>query len=84
MGSPLEPSLRADLSSETLARVVLRCRELAGFLEEALPHLPARSDSPFLHGQLDDVPTRRCFAPSVRNCPRRPRLRSTGCTTTPT
>ncbi|MSR61551.1 MAG: DUF4388 domain-containing protein [Planctomycetes bacterium] len=35
--------------------MVLRCRELAGFLEEALPHLPARSDSPFLHGQLDDV-----------------------------
>jgi hypothetical protein len=45
----------SSAAPETLARVVLRCRELAGFLESAVPLLPARAETPFLYGQLDAV-----------------------------
>lgn len=61
MGSPVpHPSpepIRPPASSapETLARVVLRCRELAGFLEASCAGLPARSEAPYLHGQLGDA-----------------------------
>jgi uncharacterized protein DUF4388 len=44
-----------SLAPETLARIVLRCRELAQFLEESRSQLPARNETPFLYGQLDDV-----------------------------
>lgn len=59
MGSPVqqqghEPA-NAPISPETLARVVLRCRELTQFLEDARAQLPQRSETPFLFGQLDDV-----------------------------
>ncbi len=40
---------------ETLARLVLRCRELSAFLDAAVPSLPAREETPFLYGQLDEV-----------------------------
>lgn len=49
-GSPL-PSA----APETLARIVLKCRELAAFLDASVPGLPAREETPFLYGQLDDV-----------------------------
>jgi len=61
MGSPAphpSPVVISDASSsspEILARVILRCRELAGFLDKALPLLPGRTDTPFLYGQLDDA-----------------------------
>jgi hypothetical protein len=61
MGSPAphpSPVVISDVSSsspEILARVILRCRELSVFLDKALPLLPARSDTPFLYGQLDDA-----------------------------
>jgi len=55
MGSPTDPISPANLPVETMARLVLRCRELAAFVEESAPRLPARAESPFLHGQLDDV-----------------------------
>ncbi len=61
MGSsvPKEPQLataaQASVAPEMLARLVLRCRELSTFLEQALPRLPAREETPFLYGQLDDV-----------------------------
>lgn len=61
MGSPApqtSPVLISDASStspEVLARVILRCRELATFLDKALPLLPLRAETPFLFGQLDDV-----------------------------
>jgi len=55
MGSPTDPTPRIDTASETLARVVLRCRELAAFLEQSAANLPARTEAPFLHGQLDAV-----------------------------
>jgi len=61
MGSPAPQTSPVSIndvsatSPEALARVILRCRELAGFLEKALPLLPARSDTPFLYGQLDDA-----------------------------
>lgn len=55
MGSPSREKPAASSSPEALARLVLRCRELAAFVEGALPELPARSETPFLHGQLDDV-----------------------------
>src|SRR5262245_7070541 len=52
---PVSLSDVSATSPEALARVILRCRELAGFLEKALPLLPTRSDTPFLYGQLDDA-----------------------------
>lgn len=60
MGSPVtqpspEASSDASVSPETLARVILRCRELATFLESSQPQLPKRAQTPFLYGQLDDV-----------------------------
>jgi len=61
MGSPARetsPVVISDASStspEVLARVILRCRELAAFLDKALPLLPARADTPFLYGQLDEA-----------------------------
>jgi hypothetical protein len=61
MGSPApqtSPVIVSDTSStspEALARVILRCRELATLLDKALPLLPARGETPFLYGQLDDV-----------------------------
>ncbi len=61
MGSsvPKEPLLttaaQASVAPEMLARLVLRCRELSTFLEQAVPRLPAREETPFLYGQLDDV-----------------------------
>jgi hypothetical protein len=45
----------SSTSPEVLARVILRCRELGAFLDKALPLLPARSETPFLYGQLDDL-----------------------------
>ena len=42
-------------SAETLARVVVRCRDLANYLESSADQLPKRGDTPFLHSQLDDV-----------------------------
>src|ERR1041385_8914506 len=53
--SPVSISDVSATSPEALARVILRCRELAGFLEKALPMLPTRGDTPFLYGQLDDA-----------------------------
>jgi hypothetical protein len=44
-----------DRSPEVLARLVLRCRDLANTLEASLGRLPSRADTPFLHSQLDDV-----------------------------
>jgi hypothetical protein len=38
-----------------LARLIVRCRELHGFVEQVQPNLPSRAESPFLHGQLEDV-----------------------------
>jgi hypothetical protein len=61
MGSsvPKDPLLttaaQASVAPEMLARLVLRCRELSTFLEQAVPRLPAREETPFLYGQLDDV-----------------------------
>ncbi len=61
MGSPApqtSPTVISDASStspEALARVILRCRELTSLLDKALPLLPARAETPFLYGQLDDV-----------------------------
>lgn len=45
----------ASSPPETLARVVLRCRDVAIFLEESLAALPPRPAAPFLHGQLEAV-----------------------------
>jgi hypothetical protein len=55
MGSPTREKPAASSSPEALARLVLRCRELATFVEGVLSELPARRETPFLHGQLDDV-----------------------------
>jgi hypothetical protein len=61
MGSPasregsVNPSDSQRAGPEALARLVLRCRELSTFLDSALPQLPAREETPFLYGQLDDV-----------------------------
>ena len=61
MGSTVPPpspeAVRSPAASspETLARVVLRCRELAAFLEASRTSLPARGETPFLHGQLHDA-----------------------------
>jgi hypothetical protein len=55
MGSPTREKPAASSSPEALARLVLRCRELAAFFEGVLSELPARNETPFLHGQLDDV-----------------------------
>jgi hypothetical protein len=57
MGSsvPKESSGAPAAAPESLARLVLQCRELAAFLDGALATLPAREETPFLYGQLDDV-----------------------------
>lgn len=59
---PMAPSQDPDSSrtapppsAEALARVVLRCRELATYLDAHTSLLPQRSESPFLYGQLGDV-----------------------------
>jgi len=44
-----------DAAPETLARVVLRCRDLARFLEESIAGLPERDAAPFLYGQLEEA-----------------------------
>ena len=53
--SPDAGSASSSAAPETLARLVLRCRELSTFLEASLPRLPARDETPFLYGQLDEV-----------------------------
>lgn len=61
MGSSVQRESHAAASPvpsaapETLARIVLKCRELAAFLDASVPGLPAREETPFLYGQLDDV-----------------------------
>src|SRR5262245_45794327 len=61
MGSPApqtSPVVLSDVTStspEVLARVILRCGELSGFVDKALPLLPPRGDTPFLYGQLDEA-----------------------------
>ncbi len=40
---------------EALARLVLRCREFTSHLEQVLPRLPRREETPFLYGQLNDA-----------------------------
>lgn len=60
MGSP-DPhetppsSARKGAAPDTLARLVLRCRELSNTLDQDLARLPTREETPFLYGQLDDV-----------------------------
>jgi len=44
-----------DAGPEELARLVLRCNELARQLDTSLGKLPPRGETPFLYGQLDDV-----------------------------
>lgn len=53
--SPVVVSDTSSTSPEVLARAILRCRELAGYLDKALPLLPPRGDTPFLYGQLDEA-----------------------------
>ncbi|NOT30095.1 MAG: DUF4388 domain-containing protein [Planctomycetes bacterium] len=48
-------SARKGAAPDTLARLVLRCRELSNALDQDLPRLPTREETPFLYGQLDDV-----------------------------
>lgn len=53
-GSPTPPAA-LDASPEELSRLVLSCNELARRLDVSLGKLPARGETPFLYGQLDDV-----------------------------
>lgn len=60
MGIPSPKAAATDPSSgggaaEDLARAVVRCRELASFLESVAGKLPERSQAPFLHSQLDET-----------------------------
>lgn len=57
MGTPDGPlSAKANnASAELLARLVLRLNELARELDGSHGKLPSRSETPFLHGQLDDL-----------------------------
>lgn len=57
MGTPDGPLSAAanDAGAERLARLVLRLNELARELDGAQGRLPARGETPFLHGQLDEL-----------------------------
>jgi hypothetical protein len=60
MGSPAPhdtPAVAAPSQAppESLARLVLRFRDLSAFLEAAVPELPSREAAPFLYSQLDDA-----------------------------
>lgn len=52
---PLTTAAALDAGPEELARLVLRCNELAHQLDHSLGKLPQRAETPFLYGQLDDV-----------------------------
>jgi hypothetical protein len=52
---PLTTAAALDAGPEELARLVLRCNELARQLDVSLGKLPSRGETPFLYGQLDDV-----------------------------
>lgn len=57
MGTPDGPlsATANDAGAETLARLVLRMNELVRELDGAQGRLPARGETPFLQGQLDDL-----------------------------
>jgi len=53
--TPVPPSAAVPQSPEALARLVLRCRELEAFAARVRGSLPSRSETPFLHRQLEDA-----------------------------